>query len=225
MTTEALPALRLMQLVSPALPVGAFAYSQGLEWAVHAGWVHDETSLAQWLHGLVDDGLQHLDLPVLMRLHDACTADNAHDFAHWSAQLVAARETAELRAEERARARALTKLIAGLGSARADAWRDGASACQAAAFAIAATDWGIARKPAALGYAWAWLENQVAAAVKLVPLGQTAGQRVQRDLAPRIARAVDRAGGLDDSDIGACAPAMAIASSLHETQYTRLFRS
>jgi urease accessory protein len=84
---------------------------------------------------------------------------------------------------------------------------------------------GIPVRDAALGYAWAWLENQIVAGVKLIPLGQTAGQRLQRRLAGAIAAAVDQALQLPDEALGASLPALAIASSRHEAQYTRLFRS
>ncbi|MEZ5588173.1 MAG: urease accessory protein UreF [Sedimenticolaceae bacterium] len=224
-STGALGRLRLMQLVSPALPIGAFTYSQGLEWAVDAGWVNDSATLCDWLEGLLDDGLTHLDLPVLCRLYAACEDADPDAIAHWGRMLYASRESRELRAEERQRARALITLLGDLGIGHAAAWRDALSHCQAAPFALAAVRWAIGVEDCALGYAWGWLENQVAAAIKLVPLGQTDGQRVQLALAERLPLAVGRALAIDDEDIGAGAPALAIASTRHETQYTRLFRS
>ena len=139
--------------------------------------------------------------------------------------LYASRETSELRAEERQRARALISLLGDLGIQRAQDWREALAPCQAAPFALAAVHWCIAIEDCALGYAWGWLENQVAAAIKLVPLGQTDGQRVQFALAERLPLVVASALDVDDDDIGASAPAMAIACARHETQYTRLFRS
>lgn len=217
--------LRLMQLVSPALPVGGFTYSQGMEWAVEAGWISDRATLSDWLSGLMDDGLALLDLPLLARLHDACAADDVKRVAALARRLYATRESRELRAEERNRARALTGLLRDLGMTRADDWRDALLHCQAAPFALAAVQWRIGLSDCLLGYAWAWLENQVAAAIKLVPLGQTDGQRVQLDLAARLPAVVEQALQLEDDAIGAGAPALAIASARHETQYTRLFRS
>ena len=225
MASEPLARLRLLQLASPALPIGGFTYSQGLEWAVEAGWVEDVAALNDWLVGLLDDGLARLDLPLLARLYDACEAGNPDAIARWGRHLYACRETRELRIEERNRARALLALLRDLGITEAVEWRESLAHCQAAPFALAAVRWGIAREDCLLGYAWGWLENQVAAAVKLVPLGQTAGQRVQLDLADRLAAAVRRAQSVDDDGIGAGAPALAIASARHETQYTRLFRS
>jgi urease accessory protein len=222
---DALAHLRLMQLVSPALPVGGFTYSQGLEWAVEAGWVVDVETLEDWLSGLVDDTLGKLELPILARLFDACAARDQASLLHWTYTLYAARETRELRAEERQRARALVTLLSDLDIAWIDDWREPLMQCQAAPFALAAVHWGIPRHDCLLGYAWSWLENQVAAAIKLVPLGQTDGQRVQMNMAARLPAIVERALVLDDEDLGAGSPALAIASSRHETQYTRLFRS
>lgn len=214
-----------MQLVSPALPIGAFTYSQGLEWAVEAGWVHDTETLGDWLEGLMDDGLAQLELPILHRLYTACERGDAEATARWGEQLYASRETRELRAEERNRARALITLLVDLDIHRAAEWREQLIHCQAAPFALAALHWKIGIEDCLLGFAWGWLENQIAAAIKLVPLGQTDGQRMQLKLAGRLPATLDRAMAVEDQDIGAGAPALAIASACHETQYTRLFRS
>jgi len=224
-TDPGLPLLRLLQLVSPALPIGAFAYSQGLEWAIEGGWVKDEADLESWLADLIQSSLIHVDLPVLARLYHACARGDAQALARWGTWLLACRETAELRAEERQRGRALAGLLADLGVPGAKRWRSLLESCQAASFALAAQADGISLRDALLGYAWSWLEGQVLAGVKLVPLGQTAGQRVQRHLAPRLPSAVETALTLVDDELGASSPALAIASSRHETQYTRLFRS
>lgn len=225
LVTGPLGRLRLMQLVSPALPIGAFTYSQGLEWAVEAGWVRDVATLADWLEGLMDDGLAQLELPILHRLYRACTQQDTAEIDRWGRQLYASRETRELRAEEHNRARALITLLADLQIPQAANWREQLIHCQAAPFALAAVHWNIGLEDCLLGYAWGWLENQIAAAIKLVPLGQTDGQRVQLQLARRLPATVERALLITDEDIGAGAPALAIASARHETQYTRLFRS
>ncbi|MCB1775615.1 MAG: urease accessory protein UreF [Gammaproteobacteria bacterium] len=217
--------LRLMQLTSPALPVGGFTYSQGIEWAVEAGWIRDVGSLRDWLSGLIDDGLAGLELPLLVRLYRACEAGEPAQVGHWGRQLLASRETRELRQEELNRARALISLLRDLGIGRVTEWADELVHCQAAPFAVAAVEWRITLEDCLLGYAWSWLENQVAAAIKLVPLGQTDGQRVQLQLAESLPGACARALKIDDDAIGSSAPALAIASARHETQYTRLFRS
>jgi urease accessory protein len=224
-STAPLGRLRLMQLISPTLPIGGFTYSQGLEWAVEHRWVHDRATLSDWLAGLMEDNLARLELPVLQRLYAACARADRDALARWAMHLYASRETSELRAEERQRARALISLLGDLGIQRAQDWREALAPCQAAPFALAAVHWCIAIEDCALGYAWGWLENQVAAAIKLVPLGQTDGQRVPCARAARLPLVVASALDVDDDDIGASAPAMAIACARHETQYTRLFRS
>jgi urease accessory protein len=225
MSTEGLARLRLLHLVSPSLPIGGFAYSQGLEWAAESGWVKDADGLADWLDGLLATSLARVDLPVLARLYDACEAKDTERLADWAQVLLASRETAELRAEERNRARALTTLLPSLAVPVAEGWRPGLETCQAAGFALAAAAWQIALRDAALGYAWSWLENLVLAGIKIIPLGQTAGQQVLYRLAARVPDAVDQGLTLEDDAIGASATALAVASCRHETQYTRIFRS
>lgn len=225
-TTDAgLPLLRLMHLVSPSLPVGGFTYSQGIEWAVEAGWIRTAGDLEEWLSDQLHHALATLDLPVLLRLQAAVAEEDQAEVAHWSDRLLASRETAEFRAEERNRGRALADLLANLEIPGAAEWKPWLSSCQAAGFAFAAVHWHIPASDAALGYAWNWLENLVLAAVKIVPLGQTQGQQVIHGLMPLLPSVVATASDCDDDDIGASSPALAIASSAHETQYTRLFRS
>ncbi len=217
--------LRLLQLCSGSLPIGGFTYSQGIEWAVECGWIKDQATLTDWLADLVDTTLTRVEIPALARLYRACEAGNGQPLAHWSAWLLANRETRELRDEERHRGRALAGLLVDLDVPRAAGWRDTLAGCQSAGFALAAHAWSIPLQQAAQGFAWAWLENLTLAGVKLIPLGQTAGQRLLRDLGDIASQAVDQGLNLNDDDMGASAPALAIASSRHETQYTRLFRS
>jgi len=223
--TEGMAELRLWQLVSPSLPVGAYAYSAGLETAVDRGWVADPAGLAAWTGGQIRHALAGLDVPLLLRLHRAWAADDRRAVEAWTVRLLAARETAELRAEDRHLGRALARLLADLGEPRAAAFDVDGDVTWATAFALAAVAWQVDARAAARAYLWAWLESQVAAGVKIIPLGQTAGQRVLRDVAAAIPEAVAAAGALPDTDIGATAPGVSIASSAHETQYTRLFRS
>ena len=217
--------VRLLQLVSPTLPVGAFAYSQGLEWAVEAGWVSNEASMRDWLADLISESMARTDLPILLRLHAACEADQRAEFEHWARFALACRETRELRDEELTRAAAMITLIRQLGLAGVEQWQEALAASQLAPFAFASVRWQIPPEHAALGYCYGWLENQVLAAVKLIPLGQTAGQAALLELSKLIPHAVAMASDLADDQLGAAAPAMAIASSRHESQYTRLFRS
>ena len=226
MPTEAgLPLLRLLHLVSPSLPIGAFTYSQGIEWAVEAGWIRDAATLQAWLGDQIDTTLARLDLPILLRLQRAVAADDRDGCTYWTDLLLAFRETGELRQEEIQRGRALAGLLVKLELVDAAAWHDALDRCQVAGFAFAAERWGIDPSNAAYGYAWAWLENLVLAAVKIIPLGQTQGQQVLHRLSAALTDAVAMAGRLADEDIGTGSPALALASCRHETQYTRLFRS
>jgi urease accessory protein len=221
--------LRLLHLASPALPIGAFHFSQGLEYAVEQTWVRDEASALEWIGGIAQASLATLDLPVLYRLHAAWLLDDRESIGRWNAFLIASRETAELRLEDRHLGAALLRVLAEL-ELRSDffpagAVRDPTGIAHATAFAMACARWNIAALDALQTYAWAWAENQVLAAIKLVPLGQSAGQRMLHALGARIAPLAARARELADSDIGISTFLQSVASGRHESQYTRLFRS
>ncbi len=221
--------LRLLQLVSPALPIGGYNFSQGLEYANEAGWVRDEASALEWIAGLMSASVGTLDVPVLHRLHAAWTAgDLAGDRAgvdRWSRFLIASRETSELRAEDRHLGRSLAKVLSEAGLTEARAWMTRSDATFATLFTLGCVHWGVGVNQCAWGYLWTWAENQVLAAVKSVPLGQSAGQRMLDALIARIPLVARSAAGMQDAQIGSAAPIHLIASAAHETQYTRLFRS
>lgn len=218
-------ALRLWQLISPASPVGAYAYSSGLESAVAEGWVASERALQEWIRGVLVNGLAVLDAPLLARSYDAWMRRDHGDLLRWAQFLRAARETAELQQEDRQLGSALARLLHGLGMEAAAPWRERPEVNYPCMFALAAVHWGIPCRTACEGYLWAWCENQVTAAMKLMPLGQTAGQRILGEAAADIPMAVSNALALSDQEIGQQLPGLALASALHETQYSRLFRS
>lgn len=220
-----LPLLRLMHLVSPSLPIGAFTYSQGIEWAVERGWIKHTDDLADWIKDQLADGMTYLDIPILNRIYQACERGDDQSILAWSNILLANRETAELRAEEQQRGRALADLLISLAVPTAAERVDVVRKTQLSGFSLAAYQWGITCEKAAVGYAWAWLENLILAAVKIIPLGQTAGQQLVHDLTPLLPDAVRIGVQLTDDEIGSSLPALALASCRHETQYTRLFRS
>jgi urease accessory protein len=224
-TADALPLLRLLQLASPALPVGAFNFSQGLEYAVEAGWVGNGPGAAEWILGVAEHSIASLDLPLLLRMHAAWDAGDAARARQLSQQLIAARETRELRAEERHMGQALAKILVEFGLSGARDWQRDSGASYAAMFALAASSAGATARDAAVAYLWAWAENQVLAAVKLIPLGQTDGQRALEAIRMRIPTLVSAAAARGDEDIGSATPLALMASAWHETQYTRLFRS
>lgn len=212
--------LRLWQLISPSLPVGAYAYSNALEQVVETGVVGSEAQTAAWIDDMLREGLARTDLPVLVRVHAAVTVGDLDAASRWCRLLVAMRETAELRFADRSMGEALARLLADLGVPV-----PGRDWPFAGAFGVAAAHWNVPIAEAAAGYAWAWCESQVAAAIKLVPLGHTAGQRLMLGRTACVLAAVASAARIDDGQIGFGMPGLAIASARHETQYTRLFRS
>lgn len=225
MVTDNVTVLRLFQLISPSLPTGAFSYSQGLEWAVERGWVKNRETLKDWLNSILHNSFRELEIPLLRRMYEAVRHQDQTAFALWRDFLVASRETRELRLEEINRGRAMAAVLNALDPDLGEDWLDLARPCQAAGFAYAAAAWDIGCRKSVLGYTWSWLDNIVIAAIKLVPLGQTAGQTILTEMVDQCSAAVEYGMHCSDDDIGGGCPALAIASSLHETQYTRLFRS
>ena len=224
-TDPDLAMLRLMQLISPSLPVGGFTYSLGIEWAVECGWIKSDSDLETWLDDQLRSSIARLDLPLLFRCYAAVELDDPAALQHWNTFLLACRETRELRLEEANRGRALADLIVKLELPGSTEWKPALTRSQLAGFAFAACHWSIPVEQAALGYVWSWLENLVLSAVKIIPLGQTQGQQLLQHLTRRVPELIEPARQLPDEEIGASNPALAIASSRHETQYTRLFRS
>jgi urease accessory protein len=235
-TPSAEPAalLQLLWLASPALPVGAFSYSEGLEAAVDHGVVTDEASAAAWLQSQLELNLARSELPLAAAAIKAWQQSDTERVAALNTWAASTRESAELRqqAEQTGRSMALwLRQMAAAGPP--DARIDTLAALQPAplwpvAWALAAARSGAPVEQPLLALAFGWAENQVQAAVKAVPLGQTAGQRVLQGLTARIPAAVDAAlarAAAGDEARQAFAPMQAILSASHETQYSRLFRS
>lgn len=208
---------RLLQLASPALPVGAYTYSQGLEWAVEAGVVKDEASALQWIGDQLEWNLGRFEAPWLARMMAADEAQRAE----LDARYLASRESAELRAESLQMGHSLRKLIDDLSLPLAVPPQP----TFAAVWSALAAYWQIPPREALTAWLWSWAENQVMAALKTVPLGQAAGQRILLDIGERIPAVVERALELDEDEFSNFAPGFAIACARHETQYSRLFRS
>lgn len=215
---------RLLQLVSPSLPIGSYSYSQGIEWAVEAGWITTVNDLQKWLAGLLEANIVYLELPVLKRMLNAWSKCDTDSIVHWSNYLLASRETRELREEEINRARAFYRVLVSLEQ-QAIEHESILITSQLACYSYACQQWTIGFQQAAQGLICSWLENLVLAAVKIIPLGQTDGQRAIFDLSSKIPDIVAEADAVNDDDIGASSMALAIASAQHESQYTRLFRS
>ncbi|MDE0890509.1 MAG: urease accessory protein UreF [Phycisphaerales bacterium] len=219
--------MRLLQLNSQSLPVGSFAYSQGLESAVDAGVVTDEGALSEWTNLQLDHCIGRVDLPILRRLIDAVASGNRGREESLARQLVAMRETRELRDDDLQRGRALRRLLEQLGYMPSESGIAGPAPIWpfARATAHAIREWHLPVEESLAAYAWSWAENQILAGVKLIPLGHVAGQRLMLGLAERIPIVCESALALDDDEIGGTLPIVAILSSRHETQYSRLFRS
>jgi len=217
--------LNLMRLTSPSLPIGAFAYSQGLEFACDQAWVQDEVTAKHWIAGLMRTTQTYVDLPILIHLYQAWQENEFEKVAYWSKYLLSSRESKELRDEDHYVGKALSRLLIDLDISDAKEIIDTPYVTYATAFSLAAVSWQIRQEDCCEGYLWAWCENQVSAAIKLIPLGQTAGQRMLSSLINEIPDLINIAMELEDEEIGSTAVGIGIASANHETQYSRLFRS
>lgn len=220
-TTE--PALlRLLQLSSPALPVGAYAFSQGLEYAIEAQWLCNAGDVERWLMLQLRHGVTKVDLVLLKRLLQAWQDEDPDAVRYWNAMVLACRETAEFRNAELAMGEALHRLLPALGLV-VPAGPVGPS--YVAIFAAVAHQWQLDFKLAAFAYTWGWLENQVGAATKLLPMGQNTAQGLLVAMQALVPDCITAAACDPEQEPGAGLPATAIASCLHESQYSRLFRS
>jgi urease accessory protein len=220
--------LHLLQLASPSLPIGAYSYSQGLEAALESGQVSNETSARDWIVQALHQVIARFEGPVLWRLMQAFEASDADKVAAWTERFLAARDTAEFRAETVQMGYSLGKLVAELKLPRPELL----SMLQAqpevplpTAMAYAAVALAVPHDAALLGMLFSWAENQVLVCVKSVPLGQVAGQRLLLSLRPEIEAAAITAQSLRDEDLSNWAPGLSLLSMRHEVQYSRLYRS
>jgi urease accessory protein len=226
----ALPPTSLLQLIwlaSPALPVGGFSYSEGLEAAIEAGHVHDEASAAAWLLDQLHLGLGRSELPLLANAIAAWRAHDAARIAELNAWVLATRETSELKRQSEQMGRSMLDWLR--QRAPDDPHIDTLAALTPptwpVAFALAAAQSGAEPREALLAFGFGWAENMVQAALKSMSLGQAGGQRILGSLATALPAVVEVALTLPDDQRQAFTPMLAILSSLHETQYSRLFRS
>ncbi|ALC56434.1 urease accessory protein UreF [Burkholderia pseudomallei] len=218
----------LLHLASPALPIGAFSYSQGLEAALDAPLIRDADGARDWIASGLADVLAQGELPFLAHqlarwhAHDAAALADAND------EFVASRESFELRRETEQMGWSLAQLCASLewgDAARRATLASIPSIALPSAFAFAAAAHGATPDAALAAYAFGWVENQTAAAIKAVPLGQLAGQKIIVALREPIRDAVRRALATPPEAINTFAPQLGILSARHESQYSRLFRS
>lgn len=219
---------RLLQLCSANLPVGGFSFSQGLEYAVEMGWVFNPASTQEWIGFNLNQSIAHTDLALLNRLHKSLVDDDFLGFHQWNQHALACRESNELYLADVAMGKALMRLlkdIQGIDSQHYTSLIKQKDISFVSAFALSAYLFGLELTSIQSGFCWAYIDNQVAAATKLVPLGQTQGQNLLFELTEQVEQAIEKANQVDDENIGASLPRLAMASAWHETQYTRLFRS
>lgn len=217
--------VRLLHLASPALPIGTFAYSHGLESAALLGFIEGADDAGTWILGLLRHSLQTWDMPILGRMYEAFDRGDDRAARHWNQRLLSSRPTRELAEENRQLGQALSRVLVSLGLSGARYWRAEPDVTYEAMFALASAEWKVPVDAALFAYAFAWCEMLVGAATKIIPLGQTQGQQILAGLTPAIDSAVCQALVLGDDDLSAFAPAHAMVSALHESQYSRLFRS
>lgn len=222
--------LQLMWLASPALPIGGFSYSEGLEAGVNAALVGNEAQAADWIDQQLQLSQARGDMAVLAQAMQAWQSDERARIVALNAWVLQTRESSELRLQTEQMGRSLVAWLQNRYADDAQAlalvnWLAAEDASYPLAFALAAHLAGAGARDALLAYAFGWAENMVQAAIKSVPLGQSAGQRILARLAQAIPGAADHALALGDDQRQAFSPMLAILSARHEHQYSRLFRS
>ncbi len=217
--------LRLLQLASPALPVGAYSYSQGLEWVVEQGLVTDAPGVLRWVGDALRDGMAHCEAIYLVHMLRAWRMGDVALAIRHDEAFMASRDTSELRAETLQMGFSMRQLLRQMGVSLPEEATRMAQITFPGAWSYLAHHWALSEREAVTGYLWSWLENQVMAAVKCVPLGQSEGQRLLFELSSQVERHLDAILDAAIEDAVNSLPGHALASCSHETQYARLFRS
>ena len=228
MSMNAAALVRLLQICSPSLPVGAYSYSQGLEAAMVQGLVHDEASARHWIVDMLEDVVARFEVPMCWRLMQAFSTHDVTSIHALNDCFLAARDTSEFRAETVQMGYSLSKLLQELTPDCSDITQIISSLPEVAfptAFAAACAELKIPSDEALIGLLFSWAENQVIACVKSVPLGQVSGQRLLLSLEPALAAASLTARGLKDDELSNWSPGLSLLSMQHEVQYSRLYRS
>jgi urease accessory protein len=215
-------------------PVGAYSYSEGIESLVETGAIDSEITLRNWLENSLQFGAVRVEAAVVVRALRAAQRGDLSALSYWNAWATAAKETEELRLQSWQMGRTLVRLLLDLRSPVSSVlativkdWVEcGGNPCNfAIGFGIAAASWQIEEEAAVLGYLYSWAANLASAGVKLIPLGQTAGQQLLLDVRSQISCTAREVLQLEDDDLSSCSWGLGLASMAHETQYTRLFRS
>ncbi|PSO58354.1 MAG: urease accessory protein UreF [Cyanobacteria bacterium QH_9_48_43] len=219
--------LSLLQIASPILPVGGYSYSEGLEALIETGVIDNKEKLCLWIEQELRYGSIRVDAAVMLRAAQSVDSSDWTTLKAWNAWLSAARETEELRQQSWQMGHSLLRLLVELGAPQSQSLAStvGSPCNYAIAFGIAVGSWQLEHSAAVMGYLHSWASNLIGAGVKLIPLGQTAGQQLlfeKRSLLVEVTREIL---ALRDEDLSSCGWGLALASMAHQTQYTRLFRS
>jgi urease accessory protein len=229
---------RLLQLSSQALPIGGYSHSHGLEAAIDQAVVMDEASLLRWIADVLEFSMQSFEIPSMLSMTAAWARRDPGAIEALNQEFLSTRESAEIRAaavQMGFSLRSLVSILPDFTTDAVDTLRSIHEPSLPCVWSAATTAWEIEPRESVMGYLWAWAENQVLVAMKAVPIGQSAGQRVLLAMGSRIADVaadlqpngsftdgIGENSGDDDSNFS---PGLAILSSQHETQYSRLFRS
>ena len=232
-TIESAALLQLLQLANPALPVGAYSYSEGLETLVDQAIIDDAVTLAHWLTQELTYGAVRLEAAVMVRGYQAMTQQDYEQLHSWNQWLSAVRESEELRAQSWQMGRSLLRLGLALQINQSESRVNRqqlavlqADSCNfAIAFGLLAASYQIGLTATLLGYLQSWATNLIGAGIKLIPLGQTVGQQLLVTLHPQLEHSAAAILALTDDELSSCGWGLALASMAHETQYSRLFRS
>jgi urease accessory protein len=221
---------RAMHLASPALPIGSFSYSQGLEMAVDLGLIRNEEEAFNWISDGLTEIIGRCEAPLVAFMHRACQSQPSTDafpeILYWNSWFLASRESMELRRETEQMGWSLLQLAHALNwiTQPGGIYKIEPVAFPTA-FALSASGLALNETTTLTAFCFSWLETQVAAAVKLIPLGQTAGHRILHRCRTTVPMVVDTAAKTMPEDISSWAPMLGILSARHENQYSRLFRS
>lgn len=222
--------LALLQLASPALPVGAFSYSEAIETLVDKGRVRSAADLTDWLRQELRVGSIRLEAAALLQARQAIEQGDRDSIHHWNQWISALRETEELRLQSWQMGRSLVTLAKDLNPTDAALVALNLQPVNyAIAFASLAAHWQLSHAEMLTAYLQSWASNLVSAGVRSIPIGQTQGQQTLLNLWPDLTAAIAEIQQLatadTDDDWFACGWGLSIASMIHETQYSRLFRS
>jgi urease accessory protein len=220
--------MRLLQIASQAIPIGGYSHSHGLEAAVDTGLVHDEASVQQWITDTLLFSIGSFEATCLDRMSDAWIARDYDVLCRLNEEFLATRESAELRSatvQMGFSMRSLLSVLPDMPDALNSALQTMQEPSLPCVWSGAATAWQISPGHSMAAYLWSWAENQVLVAMKSVPIGQSSGQRVLLTMGSQIAQFMERRQSRADTQLSNFVPGLAILSSQHETQYSRLFRS